>query len=132
MVLPAFFLHIHNQPQLFYLHTTYTTSALPIACIFSNCLYHNSIAMVHLMLDNLRCPTGILPVLPLKIPIKAINFNLLISGIHPPRHLICAQAFQQYIPARILSILLPCMELRAYLIFARNVSLSSFLSLSLP
>lgn len=50
--------------------------------IFSFCnikLYHNPVAMIHFMLDNLRHPAGIFPMLLLEMLIEVIDFYLLIS-----------------------------------------------------
>ena len=50
--------------------------------IFSFCnikLYHNSVAMIHFMLNNLCHPAGIFPMLLLEMLVEVIDFYLLIS-----------------------------------------------------
>ena len=74
---------------LFYTKTTKSGSPMfrtrattHSSIIFSFCnikLYHNSVAMIHFMLNNLCHPAGIFPMLPLEMLVEVIDFYLLIS-----------------------------------------------------
>lgn len=74
---------------LFYTKTTKSGSPMfrtrattHSSIIFSFCnikLYHNPVAMIHFMLNNLCHPAGIFPMLLLEMLIEVIDFYLLIS-----------------------------------------------------